>query len=219
MPGSGLRKIPVLIATTRVPQMIPAPADFPTSTNNPAYPANAPQAQVSPDTHPTGTVQFHNTKPGTIHSHSIDFGEYKHLNATNQTTLIVNAYGSHTTHPHLTVFDKAFNVHTPPSTKVSYSIGCPAIKPNATRLDSSFDSANKARISFYCSTPSNPAFLIVTGTSATGALWAAMITLANQHHTGQGHNPLHIDSAVHRLPERTSNILSLTPIPPNITHS
>jgi len=214
-----LRKFSVLFATILVPQMIPAPAAFSTSTNNPAYPATAPQAQVSPDTHLTSTVQFYNTKQGIIHSHSIDLNAaYRHLNATNQTTLIVNAHGSPTTHPNLMIFDKAFNVHTPPSSKVSYSIGYLAIKPNATPLDSSFDSTNKAYMPVYCSAPSNSACPVAIGTSATVTRWAAMIALANQYHIGQGHNPLHIDSAVQRLPERPSNILSLAPIPLNITY-
>lgn len=215
MLGSELRKIPVLFEASLIPLMIPTPAAFPTSTSNPAYSATAPLAQVSPDTHMTSTAQLSSdTKQGIIDSYSSDFqnAAYNGLNATSQTILIVNAYGSPTTQTHLVVFDKAFNAHEPPSYKVPYSIGCSTIKPNATGLDISFDSENKASILVYCSALNNSAYPVVTGTSATVTQCVAMIALANQYNTGQGHSPLHIDSALRILPERTNynNDLEIT---------
>jgi len=188
-----LRKIPVLFAAILLLLIIPAPSAFPTSTNNPANPSTAPQAQVSPDTHLTSTVQlFFDTRQGSIDSYFSAFQNaiYNDLNAASQAILIVNACDSPTTQTHLVVFDKAFNAHAPPSSKVPCSIGCPTIKPNSTRLGISFNSANKAGILVYCSALSNPACYVVAGTSATATQWAAMIALANQHNISQGHNPI-----------------------------
>jgi hypothetical protein len=210
--GSELRKIPVLLAAILVLLMIPAPSAFPTSTNNSAYPATALQVPVSPDTYPANILQPCLQSHGIINCHPTSpqhatGNPLTNLNAANQATPSVNAYGSPTTQTYLAVFDKAFNVpaHAPPSSKVPCSIGCPTINSNSTLLGISFDSANKGGILVYCSALSNPACYVVTGTSATATQWAAMIALANQHNTGQGHNPLQLDSALHPLPERTTH--------------
>lgn len=204
-----MRKIPVLFAAILVLLIIPAPSTFPTSTNNPANPANAPQAQVSPDTQPASTLQlFFNTSYSSAFQNTI----YNDLNAASQALLIVNACDSPTTQTHLSIFDQAFNAPAPPSPKVPNSTGCPTIKPNSTPLGISFESSNKPGILVFCSALSNPACHIVTGPSTTMTQWAAMIALANQHNTGQGHNPQQLDPTTQPLPERTNynNNLDIT---------
>ena len=207
MPGSELREISVLFAPTVISLKIQAPPVFPISIKNSAYPSTTPQAQVSPDPQAAITVQrSRDKKQGSIDSYFSDFRNATHNyhNATSQTILIVNACDSPATQTHLMVFDKAFNTHSPPSTKASYSAGCPTIKPKATRLDTSFDAANKTVILVHCSKLSNSACPVVTRTSVTITQWTAIVALANQNNTGQGHTPPHLESAVQTSPKRTN---------------
>jgi hypothetical protein len=115
-------EISVLLAPSLVPPTVNTRSIFPISINSSAYPATAPQAQVSPD-----------TRAERIDSYSFLKSTYNCLNTISQTVPIVNAYDSPTTQPYLKIFDKAFNTHLPPSSKVSYSVGCPTLKPKTTQ--------------------------------------------------------------------------------------
>jgi len=192
--GSELRKIPALFTAIQVLLIIPAPPIFLTSTNT--HPTIPPQVPVSPDTYPANTPQLCLQSHGIIDCSSTNLqhatgNSASNLNAANQATSTVNAYGSPTTQTPLPVLDRAFNVpaHAPPSSEILGSTSCPTIKPTNTPLNISVNPTTNPGVLVYCAAPTNPTCHIIPGTSASTSKWTAIIALANQHIVSQGHGP------------------------------
>ena len=192
--GSELRKIPALFTAIQVLLIIPAPPIFPTSTNT--HPTIPPQVPVSPDTYPANTPQLCLQSHGIINCHPTNLqhateNSASNLNAANQATSTVNAYGSPTTQTPLPVFDKAFNVpaHAPPSSEIVCSTSCPTIKPTNTPPNIAVNPTTNPGALLYCAALTNPTCHIIPGTSASTSKRTAIIALANQHSVSQGHSP------------------------------